>query len=204
MAKIQEVDYEAIPNQAKQMRDKGKELNKEMKTCYQSVRDMHNSWYGKRYNDLAKKFNEMIPGINEILDVVIRQFPSALEQTANNYSQADRGQNVVSVSGDKASNIENLTISNDVGLKFLSKEVSDIQGNVKKNFDNAKDLMNQIESVYSRIKWQSEAADAFKNKFTKLKNQIISQFGEVQEQFISSMQATQNDIDQAEKANTVQ
>ena len=50
MAKIQNVDYEAMPKQAKQMRSYGQQLNTQMTNAYKSIEDMHSSWYGKRYN----------------------------------------------------------------------------------------------------------------------------------------------------------
>ncbi|MBS5682387.1 MAG: hypothetical protein KHW52_06615 [Clostridium sp.] len=45
MAKIMNVDYEAMPNQAKQMRAQGKELNNELVGAYKKISDMHNCWY---------------------------------------------------------------------------------------------------------------------------------------------------------------
>ena len=49
MAKIQNVDYEAMPRNAKQMRNLGKQLNTEVTNAYKSIENMHSSWYGKRY-----------------------------------------------------------------------------------------------------------------------------------------------------------
>ena len=63
MARIINVDYEAIPAQAQQMRTYGQDLNNELTTAYQSIADMHNSWYGQRYNALVKEFNNIIPQI---------------------------------------------------------------------------------------------------------------------------------------------
>ena len=64
MAKIMNVDYEAIPGQAKQIRATAKQLNSEMTKAYNSIAEMHNSWYGKRYNELVKsnviKYNSLI------------------------------------------------------------------------------------------------------------------------------------------------
>ena len=70
MARIMNVDYEAIPGKAQQMRSQGEELNTELTTAYQSITDMHNAWYGKRYNELVKSFNNIIPQINEMLQLV--------------------------------------------------------------------------------------------------------------------------------------
>ena len=61
MARIEGVDYEAMPGQANEMRGHGRQLNTELSKVYSSVEEMHNSWYGKRYNELVKSFNEIIP-----------------------------------------------------------------------------------------------------------------------------------------------
>ena len=96
MANITNVDYVAIPAQAQNMRALGQELNNELSTAYQSIANMHNCWYGKRYNELVKEFNNMVQQINELLELVVGEIPFALETIANNYSQADQGSNITS------------------------------------------------------------------------------------------------------------
>ena len=137
MARIMNVDYEAIPGKAQQMRSQGEELNTELTTAYQSIADMHNAWYGKRYNELVKSFNNIIPQINEMLQLVVGDIPFALETVANNYSQADKGSNVTSANNTAPKKISNLSLSNDVGMKFLTSEVSSTQSKVSTNFKNS-------------------------------------------------------------------
>ncbi len=203
MAKIQEVDYKAIPAKAKNMRAEGKALNKEMTNAYKSVADMHNSWYGKRYNDLVQGFNKMIPDINEMLKLVVQDIPYALETVANNYSQADTGSKATSASNEAASKITNLSTHNDVGMKFLTSNVEQLRSQVSKNFKNAKGQMDKIETAFKQIKWESEAASIFKQKFTSLKTKIASSFENIESQFTKLMQQAQQDIEKAEKANTL-
>lgn len=204
MARIMNVDYEAIPGQAQQMRAYGQELNNEMTTAYQSIADMHNAWYGKRYNSLVKEFNNIIPQINELLQLVVGEIPYALETIANNYSQADRGSNVTGANNTSPNKISEIAISNDVGMKFLTSEVSSTQSKVSTNFKNAKEKMNTIESTYATIQWESEAAEAFEAKFKQLKSQIVSAFDNIESQFTTLMNQTQEDIEATENANTVQ
>ena len=203
MAKIMSVDYEAMPKQAKQMRAYGKQLNTEMTNAYKSVTDMHNSWYGKRYNELAKEFNKLTAEINDMLNLVVAEIPYALETIANNYSQADRGQNATTAVRETPRKISNITISNDVGMKFVTSNVASIQKSVSTNFKNAKEQMNKIETEYAKIKWQSEASETFKSKFTKLKTSIVTAFENINSSFTKLMEQTQQDIEKAEKANTV-
>ena len=203
MAKIQTVDYEKMPSEAKQMRQEGNSLNNEMINAYNSVKEMHSSWYGKRYNELAKLFNNMVPQLNELLELVVREIPSTLETIANNYSQADRGQNATSVDNTSARKIETITITEDVGMRFITSAVENVQQQVETNFSKSVDQMNKIESVFNQVTWQSEAADAFKSKFTKLKSNIIESFNEIKSQFTKLMNQTKDDVQRAENANTV-
>ena len=203
MAKIQNVDYEAMPKQAKQMRSYGQQLNTQMTNAYKSIEKMHNYWYGKRYNELVKQFNNLTTQINEMLTLVVTDIPYALETVANNYSQADRGTNATAAQKTSPKKITNLTIHNDVGMKFVTSNVESVQKSVSTNFKNAKDQMNKIQAEYTKIKWQSEASEAFKSKFNKLKQNIISSFENIESQFTKLMTQTKNDIEKTEKANTV-
>ncbi len=204
MAKIDHVDYEAMPRQAKAMREYALELNSELRAAYTNIGEMHNSWYGVRYNELVKDFNELIPQINDLLKLVVTEIPFAVETVANNYAQADKGQNVTSAEETSANNIENLPITNDVGMRFMTSDVANTQRNVSAKFDSSKELMNKIESEYNRVDWQSEASESFKARFEKLKNDILSAFDNINNEFSKLMTQTQEDIENTEKSNTVQ
>ena len=204
MAKIDHVDYEAMPRQAKAMREYALELNNELRTAYSNVGEMHNSWYGVRYNELVKDFNELVPQVNDLLKLVVTEIPFAVETIANNYAQADKGQNVTSAEETSANNIENLPITNDVGMRFMTAEVANTQRSVSEKFDASKELMNKIETEYNRVEWQSEASESFKARFNKLKNDILMAFDNINNEFSKLMTQTQQDIENTEKANTVQ
>ena len=204
MARIYHVDYEAMPRQAKAMREYALELNSELRAAYTNIGEMHNSWYGVRYNELVKDFNELIPQINDLLKLVVTEIPFAVETVANNYAQADKGQNVTSAEETSANNIENLPITNDVGMRFMTSDVANTQRNVSAKFDSSKELMNKIESEYNRVDWQSEASESFKARFEKLKNDILSAFDNINNEFSKLMTQTQEDIENTEKSNTVQ
>ena len=204
MARIDHVDYEAMPRQAKAMREYALELNSELRAAYTNIGEMHNSWYGVRYNELVKDFNELIPQINDLLKLVVTEIPFAVETVANNYAQADKGQNVTSAEETSANNIENLPITNDVGMRFMTSDVANTQRNVSAKFDSSKELMNKIESEYNRVDWQSEASESFKARFEKLKNDILSAFDNINNEFSKLMTQTQEVIENTEKSNTVQ
>lgn len=204
MANISRVDYEAMPRQAMQMKIHGKELNQELLNAYQNIARMHESWYGQRYNSLLTEFNKIIPNLNELLELVVSNIPYTLETVANNYSLADRGTNVTSIAKETPKRLVTLNIPNEIGMKFITSEVENIQQLVTRNFENVKEKMNAIEVEYAKITWQSEAAEAFKAKFRKLKTEIINSFEDLKIQFTTLMNQTKEDIQKTETANTVQ
>lgn len=204
MAKIQNVDYEAIPGKASNMRGLGQQLNYEAQKVYQEITNMHNNWYGKRYNSLVVSFNSLIPDMNNMLTLVVGEIPYALETVANNYSSVDTGSNIVGAENTAPQSITEIPQSIDIGMRFLTSEVENTQTTVSSIFDNIKELMNEIESVFKQVDWESEAADAFKAKFAQLKTNIVTSIENIKVDFVKLMQAAQEDIQNAENANTVQ
>ena len=170
MAKISTVDYEAIPGKASQIRSLGQDVNKELTNAYTSITEMHSNWYGVRYNALVEAFNNLIPQLNDLLQVAVGDLPFVLETVANNYAQADRGSGVVGANNTAPTQIANIPISKDVGMRFLTSAVEATQNTVVNNFNTAVEQMNQIESVSNSMVWESEAAEAYKAKFAKLIN----------------------------------
>ena len=203
MAKITQVDYEAIPAIARQMRTLGQELNSELTASYASITNLHNYWYGKRYNELVKGFNSMVVGLNELLSLVVGEIPYALEMVANNYGKADKGANVTNAVKTEPKRVAQLAIPNDVGMKFLTNEVTSIRNSVSTNFSKSKDKMSSIEATFNKITWQSEAATAFKSRFKSLRDQIVKSLDEIEVSFKNLMTQTLNDMQSTENANTV-
>ena len=204
MARIDRVDYVAMPGQAKKMREYALELNSELKAAYSNVAEMHNAWYGIRYNELVKDFNGLVEQINELLDLVVTKVPFTIETIANNYSKTNKDQNVVSAEETAVNKIEELEITNDVGMRFMTEDVENTQRTISEKFEQSKELMNKIQAEYDRVDWESEASEAFKAKIKELKDSITMAFDNINDQFIKLMTKTQQDIENTEKANTVQ
>lgn len=203
MANIQTVDYKSMPFQASEIREEAKSLNREMLVVYESVKNMHEVWYGIRYNELVQSFNNLIPTLNDMLTLIVAEIPYALETIANNYSLADSGQTVVAANNETPNKIQNLLTSNDVGMRFLTLEVNEVKQEISRKFLNAKEIMDKIEAIYSKVVWESEAAQAFKAKFTSLKNEIVTSFENINTQFKKLMEQAEHDIENTEKVNTV-
>ena len=203
MANIIKVDYEAIPRQTMSMRTNGKELNTELQDVYRNIERMHSFWFGARYNALVMEFNKIVPSINDLLELVVDEIPYTLDTVANNYALADRGTGVTKAAKEMPQRIAELPVNNDIGMGFVTTEVENTQQIVSKNFQNAIQKMNVIESEYERITWQSESADAFKAKFRKLKTQIINSFENLNKQFTNLMNQTKDDMQKTENANKI-
>ena len=203
MAMIGTVDYKRMPMQASEIREEAKALNREMLSAYEKIKDMHEFWYGVRYNELVQSFNDMIPSINDLLTLIVSEIPYALDTIANNYSLADSGQTVVAANNEAPNKIQNLLTSNDVGMRFLSAEVNEVKQEVSRKFSTAREIMDKTEAIYSKIVWESEAAEAFRVKFTALKNEISTSFENINTKFVKLMEQTAQDIENTEKANTV-
>ena len=203
MDTVTHVDYAGMPAHITQMRRIAGELNEELVKAYKSVADMHSIWYGKRYNDLVKAFNEIIPSLNELTDLVVGQIPYALEIIANNYSNLDKLPNVTTPVRELPRKIPNIPVINDVGMKYISGEVPLLRQNIIANFHNAKEKMNNLEKEYSSIVWDTDASKRFKEEFTKTKNSIVSSFEKIETQFAQLMAETEQDVEKTENANKV-
>lgn len=196
-------NYESIPTIARQIRAYAQELNTEMVNVYANIADMHNCWYGKRYNELAKGFNDIRQDVNDLLELVVGDIPYLLETVANNYAQADKGSNITSAMKADPKKVATLAMPGDVGIKFNTEEVKTLQTKVSTNFQNAIKKMDLIDTTYKKIEWSSEASEAFKVKFTKLKGEIVAAFENLNTQFTKLMAKTIEDIQASESANTV-
>ena len=203
MARIENVDYKTMPSQANEMRGEAKLLNKELNLAYEGIKGMHEVWYGKRYNELVDGFNDMIPALNDLLTLVVNEIPYTLETIANNYAQVDCGRKVVTPNNDAPQKIRTLEKRQDNGLRFLSADVNSVKQKVSTNFSHAKELMDKIETIYSKVTWKSDASEQFRTKFKTLKNQIVASFEKINTQFNKLMKQTEQDMEIAEKANKI-
>lgn len=204
MAKIAKADYTKIKSQAERMRTEGKTLNTKMTAAFTELKNMANSWKGKRYNTLVGECNKVVDTINEMLKLVVTDIPSTLEGVAGNYAKAS-GASSISVSNEKPTNVTKLTTTPELPIVFDSSKVETSKGNVQKNFNDAKKKMDDINSAFNTLKqnWDSDAATAFQKKFSTLKSSVDSAITNINTQFGNLIQAAKTDIENAEKANTI-
>lgn len=204
MANIGNVDYQSIPVKTDLMRESGRSLCNEMYAMYNTVGEMHEDWYGVRYNELVKSFNKLRPSINNMLQLVFTDLPATLDKIANNYSKVDRQMAIRAVNEEKPKLIEDLSIVDDTGkFRFITTSVEAKKHSVETNISKAVQALDEFEGVYRTIDWESEAATAYKTKFTELKSELVESFNELKKQFTELMEKAAQDIETTEKANTV-
>ena len=203
MSKVEYVDYKDLAIKAKDIRNHAKELNEQFTKIYQEIITMHQAWYGKRYNELAKDFNELAPTVNEMLKLTYGEIPFALETIANNFSQADTGSNTTSAQETPETKMPNVPSPNDVGMRFMEVQVRDTKTKVVAGFKASNEKIKEIESTYNKISWKSESSEAFRAKFTKLKNEITKEIDQINTQFDKLMEQAMEDLRITEQKNTV-
>lgn len=171
---------------------------------YNTVGKMHEDWYGVRYNDLVKAFNKLRPSINNMLQLVYTDLPATLDKIANNYSKVDRQMIIRAVNEEKPKFIEDLSIVDDTGkFRFITTSVEAKRHEVEANISKAVQELDEFEGIYRTIDWESEAATAYKARFTQLKEELITAFNDLKKQFSELMEKAAQDIETTEKANTV-
>lgn len=202
MANITQVDYEGLPTQAGLIRTEGKNLYDNLKKLFQEAQNMHSNWYGIRYNSFITELNSMIPAVNDILRLVVDDIPIALETVAKNYALAD-GAAPKAVNEKELPTVEAVESVTDVGLRFVSTSVATNKTNIETYISNSVQNLSTIQTYWSEVVWESDAATAFGTKFETLKSSIENALNSVKSNLTKLMAAAEEDISLAESNNTV-
>lgn len=202
MANITQVDYEGLPTQAGLIRTEGKNLYDNLKKLFQEAENMHSNWYGIRYNSFITELNSMIPAVNDILRLVVDDIPIALETVAKNYALAD-GAAPKAVNEKELPTVESVESVTDVGLRFVSTSVATNKTNIETYISNSVQNLSTIQTYWSEVVWESDAATAFGTKFETLKSSIENALNSVKSNLTKLMAAAEEDISLAESNNTV-
>lgn len=205
MANIGNVDYMSIPAKTDQMRGVGRELNEKMQNMYDKIRELHEFWYGERYNRLVEGFNKIRPSVNNIVELIFTQLPASLDTIANNYSKLDRSMNIRTVSDEKPRIIEELPKMDDTGkFRFISNSVADVKQDVEAKISKGIELIDEFENIYRTIDWESDAATAYQSLFAKLKEEVVTSLNNLKKDFTELMLQAEQDAKLTEDTNTVE
>ena len=201
---ISEARYEEMPAQASNLRERAQGVNSQLTAVYNSLVELHNSWYGTRYNELLKEFNRIRPVLNDNLKILVGDMPYTLELEANNLSTVDRVGNVVAAQYTAPVEIAELSIPSDAGIRFLQADVESVQSDITGNFDTVLSLMGEIETICGGIVYVSAAGETMLDRFISIKNNIVTSIDEVKGAFTTLMNQTIEDVNATETANTIE
>lgn len=196
-----EIDYENIPAQSKNIRGLAREINNKLLSVYGKIAEMHVCWYGKRYNELVTNFNELVPQFNQFVDVIVGEVPYMFEKIANSISDVDVKYNVAVPQRESVQKIQLLPVIDDVGMRYISAEVDEINTNVVKLLQDAEDTMEGIKRIVEQINIDCDGSAEFKNQFSRLSDAFQYTINNVEKQFSELMKQDKELIETAEKKN---
>lgn len=196
-----EIDYENIPAQSKNIRGLAREINNKLLNVYGKIAEMHVCWYGKRYNELVTNFNELVPQFNQFVDVIVGEVPYMFEKIANSISDVDVKYNVAVPQRESVQKIQLLPVIDDVGMRYISAEVDEINTNVVKMLQDAEDTMEGIKRIVEQINIDCDGSAEFKNQFSRLSDAFQYTINNVEKQFTELMKQDKELIETAEKKN---
>lgn len=196
-----EIDYENIPAQSKNIRGLAREINNKLLNVYGKIAEMHVCWYGKRYNELVTNFNELVPQFNQFLNVIVGEVPYMFEKIANSISDVDVKYNVAVPQRESVQKIQLLPVIDDVGMRYISAEVDEINTNVVKLLQDAEDTMEGIKRIVEQINIDCDGSAEFKNQFSRLSDAFQYTINNVEKQFSELMKQDKELIETAEKKN---
>lgn len=195
------IDYENIPAQSKNIRGLAREINNKLLNVYGKIAEMHVCWYGKRYNELVTNFNELVPQFNQFVDVIVGEIPYMFEKIANSISDVDVKYNVAVPQRESVQKIQLLPVIDDVGMRYISAEVDEINTNVVKLLQDAEDTMEGIKRIVEQINIDCDGSAEFKNQFSRLSDAFQYTINNVEKQFSELMKQDKELIETAEKKN---
>ena len=160
-------------------------------------------WYGKRYNELVTKFNELAPQLNLFLEAIVGEVPYMFEEIANTVSDVDIKQNVAVPQKESIQKIQALQVYDDVGMRYISKEVEEINNDIMKIFQEIEDIMQEIDRTVDQIKLECDGSEEFRRQFVRLSDAFQYTIGNVESQFSKLMQQDRELMEETERKNNV-
>lgn len=198
------VDYDEIPIESKSIRGYAKEINSNLIEVYKEVADMHAHWYGKRYNELVEKFNNLVPQLNQFLELIVGEVPCMYEKIANNFSEVDINQNVTTSQEEPVIKLTVNPIINDVGMRYIEEEVTVAEKSIVSILHDTIDTMEIINRTVSQMELVCDGAEEFNSQFSKLTDTFKQVLNNIETQFNMLMEQDRNLMKEAEKDNTVE
>lgn len=165
---------------------------------------MHAHWYGKRYNELVEKFNNLVPKLNQFLELIVGEVPCMYEKIANNFSEVDINQNVTTSQEEPVIKLTVNPIINDVGMRYIEEEVTVAEKSIVSILHDTIDTMEIINRTVSQMELVCDGAEEFNSQFSKLTDTFKQVLNNIETQFNMLMEQDRNLMKEAEKDSTVE
>lgn len=196
--------YDDMSSKSADIKKWGEKLYNDLKECYKTVSDLHNTWKGKRYQDLVVEFNKMTENLNNILDVT-GDFATNIDQIGKNYKGADHSHDAAKAAKVDLGKLNNLDTANEFDfIDFNEDDATACYNKVGKYFENSGTYMDNIMSVINGLSWTGTAQEADVAKFKELTDKIKTQMSKLIDNFKAQINAAKNDIVTAENTNIIQ
>ena len=197
------IDYENLPSQSNNIRNLAITLNERLNDVYINIGKMHEYWYGNRYNDMVTRFNSIIPQMNQFLEVIVTEVPYIIESIANNFSEVDIQQKVSAEQKSGVQTIQTLQVTKDVGMRYIEKEVENIKAIIKEEFNEIRNIMEEINGIMRQTIIECENSGEFKSQFNRLSKSFNQSINNIEIRFIELMENARRQMGDAERLNTV-
>ena len=201
MANSRYVSYISMSKQAKQIREYAMRFNNELVKAYTVIKNMHKNWTGDRYNDLAKRFNNLSGTVNKFTKEMVDKTPYVLEQISNYFSQADGVGNVTTVQRTNIKKMPTLKIYRNEKLKFFDKEIKIQEKEFSKHMIYAKEHLNNLEKACKNITWQTRGTDLFYDRFLTMKRKISEEINQINTSCKKTIEEVIQQMNTAERKN---
>lgn len=99
--------------------------------------------------------------------------------------------------------IQALQVYDDVGMRYISKEVEEINNDIMKIFQEIEDIMQEIDRTVDQIKLECDGSEEFRRQFVRLSDAFQYTIGNVESQFSKLMQQDRELMEEAERKNNV-
>ena len=196
------VNYEEFPAAVTTIRNTANAINNNLTDAYKAMQDCHSVWTGKRYKDLATKFNSIVANVNSMLDLIVGDIPYTIEQIYFNYEAADKQTDARKAAKNQPKKVS-MAIPADEMLYINGQAVTPYKTSVKNNFTNAKNGIATIKTKVDGLTWQGTSCNEYKAKLTKLKGDLDKAFDEISQAFDKLSTEAVAAFEAAEKANNV-
>lgn len=187
--------------QAKAIRENGKEFERYLHNAFNELDNMHSFWQGQKYNQLRTEFNKIISDLNRMIDFSVSKLPTAIEEIANMFAEADLGDQVTSVTEEAYEPIVLLNQYKDSELRFSINDTIASKDVINRSFENAKEKMNIIFDILGNLSWNDPSVQTLQQSLMKTKTKIEDDFNTVINRFENMIAETTKAIEQMEKTN---